>query len=96
MFCAIYAVTGRLWVPIGVHVAWNFAQGYLFGAAVSGGDLAGSIATSRARPGAAAWLTGGTFGPEASVFALLLVATVTLGALSLAKRAGRFTSQQLP
>ena len=28
-----YALTGRLWVPIGLHLAWNFAQGYIFGAA---------------------------------------------------------------
>jgi membrane protease YdiL (CAAX protease family) len=91
MFCALYALTGRLWVPIGVHLAWNFAQGYLFGAAVSGTDLGGSIAVSTARPGAAPWLTGGAFGPEASVFALVLISAVTMSALRLAGRAGRFT-----
>ena len=48
MFCALYALTGRLWVAIGLHLAWNFAQGYLFGAAVSGNDLGGSIAVSTA------------------------------------------------
>jgi uncharacterized protein len=90
MFCALFALTGRLWVPIGLHLAWNFAQGYLFGAAVSGGDLGGSIAVSTARPGAAAWLTGGTFGPEASLFALILVTAVTVGALWLARKAGHF------
>ena len=90
MFCALYALTGRLWVPIGLHLAWNFAQGYFFGAAVSGNDLGGSIAVSIARPGAEAWLTGGTFGPEASVFALLLVSSVTVGALWLAWKTGRF------
>jgi hypothetical protein len=86
MFCALYALTGRLWVPIGLHLAWNFAQGYLFGANVSGNDLGGSIAVSTARPGAAAWLTGGTFGPEASVFALVLVSIVTVAALGLASK----------
>ena len=90
MFCALYALTGRLWVPIGLHLAWNLAQGYFFGAAVSGNDLGGSIAVSTARPGAGAWLTGGTFGPEASVFALLLVSLVTAGALLLAWKTGRF------
>jgi len=90
MFCALYALTGRLWVPIGLHLSWNFAQGYLFGAAVSGVDLGTSVAVSTARPGAAAWLTGGAFGPEASVFALVLVGAVTLAALALARRAGRF------
>jgi membrane protease YdiL (CAAX protease family) len=91
MFSALFALTGRLWVPIGLHLAWNFAQGYLFGAAVSGGDLGGSIAVSTARPGAAASLTGGTFGPEASVFALLLVTAVTAGALALTLRTAGYT-----
>jgi membrane protease YdiL (CAAX protease family) len=85
MFCALYALTGRLWVPIGLHLAWNFAQGSLFGAVVSGNGSGDSIAVSTARPGAAAWLSGGTFGPEGSVFALLLVSTVTVGALWLAR-----------
>ena len=88
MFCALYALTGRLWVPIGVHLAWNLAQGYLFGATVSGGTLGGSVLLSTARPGAPAWLTGGTFGPEASVLALLLVATVTVTTLALARKTG--------
>jgi len=86
MFCALYALTGRLWVPIGVHATWNFAQGYLFGAAVSGGDLGGSVAVSTARAGAPTWLTGGAFGPEASIVALVLVTVVTLAALALIRR----------
>jgi len=89
MFCALYALTGRLWVPIGVHAAWNLAQGYLFGAAVSGGDLGGSIAVSTARAGAPTWLTGGAFGPEASVVALALVTAVTVSALMLVGRPAR-------
>ncbi len=84
MFCALYALTGPLWVPIGLHFAWNFAQGYLFGATVSGNDLGGSIAVSTPSPGAQVWLTGGTFGPEASVFALLMLGTVTVASLWLA------------
>ena len=95
MFCALYALTGRLWVPIGLHLAWNFAQGYLFGAAVSGNSLGGSIAVSTARPGAPAWLTGGTFGPEASLFALFLVSAVTIGALALARKTGRLAIARL-
>ncbi|HET7820855.1 MAG TPA: CPBP family intramembrane glutamic endopeptidase [Ornithinibacter sp.] len=88
MFCALFALTGRLWVPIGLHLAWNLAQGYLFGAAVSGGDLGGSLAVSTARAGAPVWLTGGPFGPEASVVALVLVAVVTVVALLRVPRNG--------
>jgi hypothetical protein len=56
----------------------------------------GSIAVSTAGPGGPAWLTGGTFGPKASLFALILVSVVTLGALSTARKAGHFTGQNLP
>ncbi|HEX8769195.1 MAG TPA: type II CAAX endopeptidase family protein [Acidimicrobiales bacterium] len=86
MFCALYGLTGRLWAPTGLHLAWNFAQGSLFGAVVSGGGLGDSIAVSTTRPGAAAWLTGGSFGPEGSVFALLLVGAMTVSALWLARK----------
>ncbi len=97
MFGALYALTGRLWVPIGFHLAWNLAQGYLFGAAVSGNDLGGSILVSTARPGVAAWLTGGPFGPEGSVYALVLVSTVTVAALALrVRRAAAGTWRQRP
>ena len=86
MFCVLYTVTGRLWVPIGVHLAWNLTQGYLFGATVSGAGLGSSISSSTARPGAPEWLTGGGFGPEASVFALITISAVTVGVLALARR----------
>jgi hypothetical protein len=46
--------------------------------------------------GAATWLTGGTFGPEASLFALLLVSTITMAALSPARRTGRFDIRRPP
>lgn len=89
MFCALFALTGRLWVPIGVHAAWNLTQGYLFGAVVSGGDMGGSIAISTARAGAPTWLTGGAFGPEGSVVALALVTAVTVAALALVAQPAR-------
>jgi hypothetical protein len=96
MFCALYALTGRLWIPIGLHLAWNLAQGYLFGATVSGRNLGGSILLSTARPDAPLWLTGGTFGPEASVLALILLTTVTAAALGLARKTGRFAARPQP
>ncbi|WP_404380457.1 CPBP family intramembrane metalloprotease [Knoellia locipacati] len=95
MFCALYALTGRLWVPIGVHAAWNFTQGYLFGAAVSGGDLGGSVAVSTVRAGAPTWLTGGAFGPEASAVALALITAVTVMAWMQVRRLARLT-QDVP
>jgi membrane protease YdiL (CAAX protease family) len=90
MLGAFYALTGRLWMSIGVHAAWNFAQGYMFGAIVSGGDLGPALAHSVARPGAPIWLTGGAFGPEASLPALIVCSSVGLAVLWQAWKSGRF------
>jgi membrane protease YdiL (CAAX protease family) len=93
MLGAFYALTGRLWLSIGLHAAWNFTQGYLFGAAVSGGDFGPSIARSTARSGVPEWLTGGAFGPEASLPGLLVCTGVGVAVMWLAWRAGHFARQ---
>jgi membrane protease YdiL (CAAX protease family) len=71
MLGALYAVTGRLWANIGVHAGWNFTQGYIFGAAVSGTDAGPHYFLATPHPGMPALLTGGAFGPEASIVAVV-------------------------
>ena len=67
---AAYMVTRRLWLPVGIHFAWNFVQAGIFGIIVSGTTLRpGLLRTSLAGP---EWLTGGSFGAEASVAAMAL------------------------
>lgn len=67
---AAYLWTRRLWVPIGIHAAWNFTQGWVFSVPVSGGKAPeGLLVTVREGPD---WLTGGAFGLEASVVALVV------------------------
>ena len=90
MLGAVYALTGRLWVSIGLHAGWNFTQGYLFGAVVSGTDFGPAIARSVARDGFPLWLSGGRFGPEASLPALVMCTSVGLLVIWMAARAGRF------
>ncbi|WP_280434631.1 CPBP family intramembrane glutamic endopeptidase [Nocardia carnea] len=64
-----YTATRSLWLPIGLHFAWNFTESGVFGTAVSGADgEPGLLRTVLSGPEV---LTGGTFGPEASLFALL-------------------------
>lgn len=65
-----YLRTRSLALPVGVHLGWNWAQGHLLGFGVSGYEQVGWF-----RPlfqGKAEWLTGGAFGPEASVFAVVV------------------------
>lgn len=90
MLGSFYALTGRLWVSIGVHAGWNFTQGYLFGAAVSGGDFGNAIATSTANDQFSKWLTGGAFGPEASLPSFVVCVAVGTLVLWLAQANGRF------
>lgn len=64
-----YAATRSLWLPIGLHFGWNFTEGGIFGAAVSGGQNTGLIIAPLS---GTSWTTGGAFGPEASVAALIV------------------------
>jgi CAAX protease family protein len=90
MLASFYALTGRLWMSIGVHTAWNFTQGYLFGAAVSGADFGDAIARSTASATHSRFLTGGSFGPEASLPAFIVCTLVAGVALWVAWKSGRF------
>ncbi|HMI20710.1 MAG TPA: type II CAAX endopeptidase family protein [Sphingomonas sp.] len=77
----LYLITGRIWSAIGMHAAWNFTQGWIFGAAVSGiTEIAGGPLALRPAPGVPAVLSGGGFGPEASL-AALIVSLLASGAL---------------
>lgn len=64
-----YLRTRSLALPIGLHLGWNWAQGQLFGFGVSGHDQHGWL--QPVYSGQPTWLSGGEFGPEASVFGLL-------------------------
>ncbi len=72
MLAAFYLITGRIWLAVGVHAAWTFTLGNIFGAAIAGQGEVGALYLAildRRRPD---WLTGGDFGPEASLPALLV------------------------
>jgi membrane protease YdiL (CAAX protease family) len=90
MLGSFYALTGRLWVSIGVHAGWNFTQGYVFGATVSGGDFGAALATTSASNRFPSWLTGGAFGPEATLPAFAVCVAVGTLVLWLAAMNGQF------
>jgi hypothetical protein len=70
---AAYMLTRRLWLPIGIHAGWNFAQGGIFGVSVSGTGATGILQSTLTGP---VWLSGGEFGAEASVVAIAICGTL--------------------
>jgi membrane protease YdiL (CAAX protease family) len=56
--------SGGLWMPVGLHLAWNFMQGCLFGFDVSGIPMT-SLITTEAK--GSSIVSGGTFGAEGSM-----------------------------
>lgn len=84
---AAYAATRALWLPIGIRLGWNFAEGGSFGVTVSGshgteGLLKGTVSGSTV-------LIGGNFGPEANLVAILICGIPMVLFLRLAARRGR-------
>ena len=86
LLAAAFMLTRRLWLCIGIHIAWNFTQGGVFSVAVSGGQSKGLLQSRMVGPD---WLTGGTFGAEASVVALAVCAAAGIVLIVLAIRKGR-------
>lgn len=85
---AAYVLTRSLWLPIGIHLAWNFTQGSILGGVVSGNDVPADPLLRTVFEGSPA-LTGGTFGPEASVAAVVVGLAVSAVLLRAAHRRGR-------
>jgi len=84
---AAYIATRSLWLVIGVHAAWNFFEGPVFGARVSGVELPTLLQAHFPGP---SWLTGGDFGPEAGLPAIVLGTALGVAFLVLAARRKQF------
>jgi len=70
LFCIYTLQRKNISWAIGLHFGWNFTQGVLLGYNVSGNEMPGAI---KAKPVGAAYLSGGAFGIEGSVFCTVLL-----------------------
>ena len=70
-----YLRTRQLWLPIGLHIGWNFFEGTVFGFPVSGMEFYRLILHTVSGP--ELW-TGGAFGPEAGI---IIVPAIIIGVL---------------
>ncbi|WP_267222356.1 CPBP family intramembrane glutamic endopeptidase [Dyella silvae] len=89
LLALLYHVTRSLWACVGLHAAWNVMQGTVYGIPVSGTAAHGWLISNRTGPD---WLSGGVFGAEASVVALILCSSVSAVLLIVAIRRGTIIS----
>lgn len=74
IYSLCYLRTRALWLGWGLHFGWAASMGVLFGLPVMGsGAYSAIVVTDVSGPG---WLSGYTFGPEASVVTLLVCLAV--------------------
>jgi membrane protease YdiL (CAAX protease family) len=71
LFCLMIRRTGTLWFAIGFHAAWDWAETFFYGTPDSGLLGVGRFLNSSVR--GPNWLTGGSAGPEGSIFAMVIL-----------------------
>ncbi len=85
LLAALYMLTRSLPFVVGVHWAWNFFEGGVFGVEVSGKPMPSILRGASSGP---VLLTGGEFGPEAGLVAVAVCGTTAVALLVLAARRG--------
>jgi membrane protease YdiL (CAAX protease family) len=71
LFCLMIRRTGNLWLATGFHAAWDWAETFFYGTPDSGLFGVGRFLNTSVR--GPIWLTGGSAGPEGSVFAMVIL-----------------------
>jgi uncharacterized protein len=93
LLAAAYVLTRNLWFPIALHFAWNFFEGPVFGAQVSGHVFLTSFTV--ARISGPAIVTGGSFGPEAGLPAIVTCLIAAIALLIVATLRGRIVGRAM-
>jgi membrane protease YdiL (CAAX protease family) len=84
-----YMLTHSLWFPMGLHGAWNFTQGEIFDVPVSGIDEHGLVQAKLSGP---PLLSGGSFGLEASLIALIPATAIGVWLVWYAAKRGKIVA----
>jgi len=79
VFCLALYRTGSLWWAIGFHVSWDWAQSFLYGVADSGTMVQGHLYATH--PIGSALLSGGSTGPEGSIYLIPALAVAVAAIL---------------
>ncbi len=75
-FCLSVRRTGSLWWAVGIHMSYDWGESFLYSVPNSGNVVFGHLSDARLHGNS--WLSGGTVGPEASVFNMVGEASLLL------------------
>lgn len=75
-FCFTLRRTGSLWFAIGFHASWDWGETFFYSVPDSGMVEPGHLLSSSLQ--GPRWLTGGSVGPEGSVFCFIVILLVWL------------------
>jgi membrane protease YdiL (CAAX protease family) len=75
-FCLTLRRTGNLWFAVGLHTSWDWGETFLYSVPNSGTTAPGHLLNSSFQ--GPRWLTGGSVGPEASIFVFIVIALMWL------------------
>jgi membrane protease YdiL (CAAX protease family) len=87
MTAVAYLLSGRLWLPISMHFAWNYFSDAVFAVPVSGHPARGWLQVATSGP---AWLSGGTYGIEGSIVTGITWSMAAIALLTIAHRRGHW------
>jgi membrane protease YdiL (CAAX protease family) len=93
LLCLFLRQTGNLWCAVGFHLGYDWGQTFLYGVPNSGLLPSQNLLNASFR--GPQWLTGGTVGPEASIFCPIVLAIVAI-VFSLKYRDARYRPLSAP
>lgn len=73
-FCLTLRRTGNLWFAVGFHASFDWGESYLYSVPDSGTTITGHLLNSSFH--GSRWFTGGTVGPEGSLFVFVMIAVL--------------------
>lgn len=88
LLAVAYAWKRSLWFAIGLHWAWNFGEGSIWGLPISGREIHNSLFTGTIE--GPDWLTGGAFGPENSIPVVLVCTMAAIYIMYRMKKEGKW------
>ena len=74
LFCVFLRRTGNLWMAVGFHAGWDWGQTFFYGVHDSGIAPYHNLLNSEFS--GSRWITGGSVGPEASIFTPIVLVAV--------------------